>query len=87
MPGNFYQNKLYPFQDNILQLIQNLNVSFYLTGGTVLSRFYFNHRYSDDLDFFVNANPEFKKECTLIVNRLKESTEWSLESARFRRPS
>lgn len=26
--------------------------AFYLTGGTALSAFYLNHRYSDDLDFF-----------------------------------
>lgn len=26
--------------------------SFYFTGGTALSEFYLNHRYSDDLDFF-----------------------------------
>lgn len=26
--------------------------NFYFTGGTVLSSFYFHHRYSDDLDFF-----------------------------------
>ncbi|MBN2663709.1 MAG: nucleotidyl transferase AbiEii/AbiGii toxin family protein [Bacteroidales bacterium] len=36
-----------------------LNTPFYLTGGTALSKFYFNHRYSDDLDFFVNKNDDF----------------------------
>ncbi len=39
--------------------MSNLNTPFYLTGGTALSRFYFNHRYSDDLDFFVNDNTDF----------------------------
>lgn len=38
-----------------------LPIPFYLTGGTALSRFYFNHRYSDDLDFFVNNNTDFHK--------------------------
>jgi predicted nucleotidyltransferase component of viral defense system len=35
-------------------------VGFYLTGGTALSRAYLNHRYSDDLDFFVNAVNDFE---------------------------
>jgi len=60
----------------VLHLIQEINSSFYLTGGTALSRFYLNHRYSDDLDFFVNANPEFKKESTLIIDGLKENSRW-----------
>ncbi|MFH1146292.1 MAG: nucleotidyl transferase AbiEii/AbiGii toxin family protein [Pseudomonadota bacterium] len=32
---------------------------FYLTGGTALSRHYFAHRYSDNLDLFVNKDPDF----------------------------
>ncbi len=36
-----------------------LDTPFYLTGGTALSRYYFQHRYSDDLDFFVNHNKDF----------------------------
>jgi len=42
--------------------VEKLPVDFYLTGGTVLSRAYLNHRYSDDLDFFVNQNPNFEKQ-------------------------
>ncbi len=76
MQGKYYQSKLYPFQNEVLHLIQEINLSFYLTGGTALSRCYLNHRYSDDLDFFVNANSDFKKESTLIINRLKESSRW-----------
>ena len=34
--------------------MQSLKTGFYLTGGTALGRCYLNHRYSDDLDFFVN---------------------------------
>ncbi len=38
----------------------NFKSSFYFTGGTALSVFYFNHRYSEDLDFFseVDFNDE-----------------------------
>ncbi len=56
MLAKFYQDKLYPFQDRVLRLIQDLDVGFYHTGGTALSRCFLNHRYSDDLDLFVNAN-------------------------------
>ncbi|MFA5806633.1 MAG: nucleotidyl transferase AbiEii/AbiGii toxin family protein [Melioribacteraceae bacterium] len=49
----FYENRLYPLQDAVLGLLDQER--FYLTGGTCLSRFYFNHRYSEDLDFFCDG--------------------------------
>jgi predicted nucleotidyltransferase component of viral defense system len=39
--------------------VKGLNTPFYLTGGTALSRCYFNHRYSDDIDLFVNNDPGY----------------------------
>jgi len=36
-----------------------MNLPFYLTGGTALSRLYYNHRFSDDLDFFINQNSDY----------------------------
>ena len=54
MPNKIFYTKLYAFQDELLEIVRAQNVEFYLTGGTVLSRAYLNHRYSDDLDFFVN---------------------------------
>jgi hypothetical protein len=68
-----YQNNIYPLQNELLALVQGASVDFYLTGGTALSRFYLNHRYSDDLDFFVNQNSEFKAQCTKIVDVLKKT--------------
>lgn len=56
----YYKKKLYPLQDGVFKIVKDLNLPFYLTGGTALSRIYFNHRYSDDLDFFVNQDPNFK---------------------------
>lgn len=50
----FYENALYPLQDQIFPLIQTDQV--YLTGGTCLSRFYYQHRFSDDLDFFFDGS-------------------------------
>lgn len=79
MPEKYYQNKLLPFQDDILQLIQDMEVPFYLTGGTALSRCYLNHRYSDDLDFFVNAHPNFKADCNKVIKLLKNVPRWDLE--------
>ena len=49
--NSYYKDTLYPLQDKVLKLIDSLQTPFYLTGGTALSRCYFNHRYSYDLDF------------------------------------
>jgi len=46
---HFYTHTLYPFQDELLKLINQVETGFYLTGGTAASRGYLRHRYS--LDF------------------------------------
>ena len=69
MPEQFYQNKLFPFQDEILHVMQRVESPFYLTGGTALSRCYLHHRYSDDLDFFVNKDEVILK--VELVNDVK----------------
>ena len=61
MPDKSYYNKIYAVQDEIMEIVQRQEVDFYLTGDTALSRCYLNHRYSDDLDFFINQSPDFKK--------------------------
>lgn len=53
--------KLYKIQDTFLNWWSTLQTPFYLTGGTALGRFFIHHRYSEDLDFFVNAHPDFMK--------------------------
>lgn len=55
----FYSKIIYPLQDGILKIVKELDLPFYLTGGTALSRAYFNHRYSDDIDLFVNNDSYF----------------------------
>ncbi len=67
MSDHYYRNKLYPLQDRVLDLIGQTQSDFYLTGGTLLSRFVLHHRYSDDLDFFVNADPDFVEKVTLAM--------------------
>ncbi len=53
--------KLYELQDKVLDIVFDTESIFYLTGGTCLSRFYYEKRYSDDLDFFTHANIEFNR--------------------------
>lgn len=56
--------KLYEVQNEILKLLEDNDVGLYLTGGTALHRFYYEFRYSEDLDFFAidnkSANFAFK---------------------------
>jgi len=52
------QTILTPHQSQFLDLVaseKQLTKHFYLTGGTALAEFYYQHRLSEDLDFF---NPE-----------------------------
>lgn len=72
MQKDFYEKKLYPLQDKILEKINKSKNNFYLTGGTALSRFYLNHRYSDDLDFFVNDDSTFSSQVQNVQNELSE---------------
>jgi predicted nucleotidyltransferase component of viral defense system len=72
MPEIYYLDKLYPFQDKILKIVEQLDLDFYLTGGTALGRCYLNHRYSDDLDFFVNGHDDFKKQCNTAITELRK---------------
>ena len=51
--------------------MSKLHTPFYLTGGTAISRAYFNHRYSDDLDFFLNAHKDFLKLLKKVLDAIK----------------
>lgn len=46
--------QLYRLQDAAMAVVFSRRPGFYLTGGTALSRFHLEHRYSDDLDFFTH---------------------------------
>ncbi len=73
MPENRFYSKLYAVQDKVLKLVQDENADFYLTGGTALSRGYLNHRYSDDLDFFMNQAPDFKLQVERVVGAFRQA--------------
>ena len=69
--GVINYKKLYQLQDEILDIVFNEENIFYLTGGTALSRFYQEKRYSDDLDFFSYDNNRFN----VAVRKLKFAIE------------
>ena len=71
MPKVFYSAKLYPFMDRVLALIRQADTAFYLTGGTALGRHYLHHRYSDDLDLFVNAAGDFREQVKKAMEALR----------------
>jgi predicted nucleotidyltransferase component of viral defense system len=59
MDREAYFGRLYPLQDQVLAAFSRADTEFYLTGGTAASRGFLQHRFSDDLDLFVNDDPRF----------------------------
>lgn len=76
MDHAFYFDKLYPFQDRVLQVLNELETGFYLSGGTAASRAYLNHRFSDDLDFFVDDDERFGLWAARTIQGLLGQTRW-----------
>jgi hypothetical protein len=76
---DFYFKTLYPFQDQVLNLLKTVETSFYLTGGTAASRGYLDHRFSDDLDFFVNDDPNFGLWVDRIIQSLLKRDGWKCD--------
>lgn len=76
--GSIDYKKLYSLQDEVLKSIFKVENEFYLTGGTALSRFYQEKRYSDDLDFFTNNSTRFNFAVKNILAEL--SKEFSIET-------
>jgi len=70
--------KLYALQDEVLKKVFVVEDEFYLTGGTALSRFYQEKRYSDDLDFFTNSSTRFNFAIKNILTEL--SKEFTIEN-------
>jgi len=65
---SFYEETLYPLQDIALSLLQTDR--FYLSGGTALSRWHYDHRYSDDLDFFFRGDAFPKEEFSVVYREI-----------------
>nr|MBF0222903.1 nucleotidyl transferase AbiEii/AbiGii toxin family protein [Desulfobulbaceae bacterium] len=62
--------KLYQIQDEVLALVFAEDTEFYLTGGTCLNRFYFEKRYSDDLDLFTHFSDTYAYSVRAILDRI-----------------
>jgi predicted nucleotidyltransferase component of viral defense system len=83
-----YEDSIYPLQDRVLEALNAARTRFYLTGGTALSRCYFHHRYSDDLDFFVNDDDQFDSYMVGVYSILKKAgitMELMIDETRFKR--
>ena len=76
--GSIDYKKLYALQDRVLKRVFEVEDEFYLTGGTALSRFYQEKRYSDDLDFFTNSSTRFNFAVKNILIEL--SNEFTIEN-------
>jgi hypothetical protein len=74
----YYFDTLYPLQNEVLALLAELDTGFYLTGGTAASRLYLHHRFSDDLDLFVNDQPEFNLWAERLIQALEQRPSWTL---------
>ena len=59
MDASYFLTSIYPLQDSVLGALSGVDTGFYLSGGTAASRAYLNHRFSEDLDLFVNDDPAF----------------------------
>jgi hypothetical protein len=66
----FYFDRLYPLQDFVLRRITDLGTGLYLTGGTALSRAWLGHRFSDDLELFVNDDERFALWTDRVIDML-----------------
>lgn len=76
-------NKLYQLQDKFLSWWLSLGLPFYLTGGTALGRFYLNHRFSDDLDFFTNDNAQYAGSIAELKRKIKGQFEINIQQSLF----
>ncbi len=85
----FYVDELYPLQDRVLAAFAAADTGFYLSGGTAASRGYVEHRFSDDLDLFVNDAPEFGLWSARLIRSLNDAPDLSvtigLREERFHR--
>jgi predicted nucleotidyltransferase component of viral defense system len=67
--------ELYKLQDKVLDVVFSAENIFYLTGGTCLSRFYKEKRYSDDLDFFTHDNDIFAR----VIKEIKQLLNYNFD--------
>jgi len=74
MDARSYLEVLYPLQDQVLAVATSTDTEFYLSGGTAASRGYLHHRFSDDLDFFVNDDNRFQIWAGRLIDALQRAS-------------
>ena len=78
---SFYDSELYPLQDRVFEIASVYEDRIYLTGGTALSRFHYQHRLSEDLDFFTTTD-DLRLIATDLAARLRQA-EFNIEIERI----
>jgi len=76
---------LYDLQNRVIARMSGIEQEFHLSGGTALSRGYYGHRYSEDLDFFVNDSPLFevwRDACFSVLEQASTEEGWRFEILR-----
>jgi predicted nucleotidyltransferase component of viral defense system len=75
--------KLYQLQDRFLEWWAKQGLPFYLSGGTALGRFYLNHRFSEDLDFFLNDDASYGNYVTTIRKNVVKDFKVDIQQTLF----
>jgi hypothetical protein len=71
-----------------MSILSRSGTDFFLTGGTALSRSYYNHRYSDDLEFFINNSDSYDEQLDKVLELLAENGFfWTTENEFIRAPN
>jgi hypothetical protein len=65
--------RTYALQDRVLRAVSSTETSFYLTGGTCLHRFYWETRYSYDLDLFSSDNTLYRDDVRIVLEALSSA--------------
>ena len=85
LPSQYYEKNLYPLQDGVLDILSRSGTDFFLTGGTALSRGYYHHRYSDDLDFFLDRSQTYDEQLDVVLAMLAENGfSWDIDKGFIR---
>ena len=82
MDPGWFEEVLYPLQDEALAVAASVDTGFYLTGGTALGRVHLRHRYSEDLDLFVNDDDRFQVWAERLLDAWRAEARWTLSIQR-----
>jgi hypothetical protein len=78
MEPEWFESVLYPLQDAALAVARDVDTGFYLTGGAALGRVHLHHRYSEDLDLFVNDDERFQVWADRLLEAWRADARWAV---------